>query len=223
MDGMPVPADQFKRDVLNVAQIDKSLFAIAKQGFRSDIVLPMLRRGIYRKEDFADRDRLELLMQDVADKYAAVLVQDVEHDLFSIDLARDDLPPVRIDHELVASPEYRKCSKEYRDTPSYYEQTIEISVKDRPFLPCTPREFLKALIEVGKEGVAIQRYKGLGEMNPEQLWATTMDPERRSMMRVSVDDALEADQVFTMLMGDNVPSRKSFIQENALDVRNLDI
>ena len=150
-------------------------------------------------------------------------LHDPEHDLYSIKLERKELAPLCIDHELVTSPEFRQCAKEYREIAAYYEQAIEVSVKDRPFVPCTPREFLKTVADVGKEGVTIQRYKGLGEMNPEQLWSTTMDPERRSMMKVSISDAIEADQVFTVLMGDNVQSRKAFIQENALDVRNLDI
>ena len=86
-----------------------------------------------------------------------------------------------------------------------------------------PVAFVDAVMAAGKKGITIQRYKGLGEMNPEQLWETTLDPEARSLLQVKMEHLDEADETFATLMGDVVEPRKEFIQDNALNVVNLDI
>jgi DNA gyrase subunit B len=83
--------------------------------------------------------------------------------------------------------------------------------------------FVDFFIEAGRKGVAVNRYKGLGEMNPDTLWTTTMDPDNRTLLQVRAEDHAEADQMFTTLMGDQVEPRRKFIEDHALDVRNLDV
>ena len=99
----------------------------------------------------------------------------------------------------------------------------EAETKGKPVAVSRPSELLDAVLAAGRKGLSIQRYKGLGEMNAEQLWETTLDPANRSLLRVEVAQADVADEIFTRLMGDVVEPRREFIQDNALSVANLDV
>jgi DNA gyrase subunit B len=103
-----------------------------------------------------------------------------------------------------------------------YSKPAHLMRKDRMTDIHGPLNLLDAILQEGEKGLTLQRYKGLGEMNTDQLWETTLDPEARTLLQVKVDDMAEADDLFTKLMGDVVEPRREFIQQNALNVENLD-
>ena len=127
-----------------------------------------------------------------------------------------------IDAALLRSAEARRLDALTGELQSIYEPAT-YTLKDRETKIYAPTELIAAVYEAGRKGVAVQRYKGLGEMNPDQLWETTLDPLARTLLQVRVNHADEAEEIFSTLMGDVVEPRRAFIQDNALKVANLDV
>jgi len=149
-----------------------------------------------------------------------------QKDLLFIDVANKKTKPLKISRNLVYSSDYQNClilSKNIskNDTPPYIifnkdDEKELLRVDDK-------KQLLAFFMEEAKKGLGIQRYKGLGEMNPDQLWETTMNPEKRILLQVKVEDDVETDEIFTVLMGEEVEPRRDFISSNALEVSMLDI
>ncbi len=127
-----------------------------------------------------------------------------------------------LDGAVLRSGEARRLAAISRETRDHYRDPARLTRKDREQLVHGPIDLLKSILAEGEKGLTLQRYKGLGEMNPEQLWETTLDPEARTLLQVKIDDLAEADDIFTKLMGDVVEPRREFIQANALNVEHLD-
>ena len=127
-----------------------------------------------------------------------------------------------LDGPMLRSGEARKSGSFTQHLQDVYSQPATLIRKDRVQSIYGPLDLLKAILEEGERGLSLQRYKGLGEMNPDQLWETTLDPDARTLLQVKVEDVAEADDLFTKLMGDVVEPRREFIQQNALSVENLD-
>ena len=127
-----------------------------------------------------------------------------------------------LDGAVLRSGEARKLADVAERTREVYNDPARLQRKERETIIHGPQELLAAVLAEGEKGLSLQRYKGLGEMNPDQLWETTLDPDARTLLQVKIEDLAEADDVFTKLMGDVVEPRRAFIQENALSVENLD-
>ncbi|MGJ8627109.1 MAG: DNA topoisomerase (ATP-hydrolyzing) subunit B [Sulfitobacter sp.] len=127
-----------------------------------------------------------------------------------------------LDGKLLRSGDARRSGSFTQHLQEVYDLPATLVRKDRNQLIHGPMDLLNAILAEGEKGLSLQRYKGLGEMNPDQLWETTLDPDARTLLQVKVDDMAEADDLFTKLMGDIVEPRREFIQQNALNVENLD-
>jgi DNA gyrase subunit B len=216
-------------DLLNkLSRYDYYLRRLERRGYPREAVKTLVRQGVARAEDFGDQRRLKALLKALLAGGMEVgeISADEEHNLFEFPLeGRINGRKVsrRINKELVETVEYRGVVDLYQsiagfETPPF----IVYHVGGREQLG-SKGELLSYITTIGKEGLSVQRYKGLGEMNPEQLWETTMDPTSRSLLQVRVEDAVVADEIFTILMGDQVEERRRFIEQHALHVENLDI
>lgn len=171
----------------------------------------------------------ERLLQKVAAALEAVgyettLEADEEHGTFEIVIARSrSNGRIVIDWELATHVEFQNAVKLYGELSDLSRPPFVIQENGNHTIVDSRSALLEHIMTAAKKDITIQRYKGLGEMNPEQLWETTLNPETRTILNVQVNDAVETDEMFTVLMGDAVEPRRRFIEDNALDVRNLDI
>jgi DNA gyrase subunit B len=188
------------------------------------------KKGVLREEGMTLRhafqdEALTARVEGVLDKagYKTELKEDEEHGLWEIETTTIAGNAITIDYNFASYVEFQKAVElfmklEDRLTPPFVAGENGTSEEI-----ATREALLDRVLTAAKKDLTIQRYKGLGEMNPEQLWETTMNPETRTLLQVRIDDAVETDEIFTVLMGDQVEPRRKFIEDNALDVRNLDI
>ena len=156
--------------------------------------------------------------------YECAVILDEEHGLYSIEVEKKDSnKKLSLNWEFLSSVEWQRLFELNAEMVPLEKPPFTIKENGNTVSVQTQKELLDYILALGKKNLTIQRYKGLGEMNPDQLWKTTMDPATRTLMKVSIDDAVQTDGIFTILMGDAVEPRRRFIEDNALNVRNLDI
>jgi DNA gyrase subunit B len=201
---------------------------LVSRGFPAEALRVALRNEIRDKTSLLDPVKLQRVAEIIeASGFRNVEVgQDEEHSTGFIRFwsRRDGVDREgRIDWNLVTSAEYRGMVTNAMGLEALNATGFTLIKGDDVSVFPSVEEALEKMYAGAKKGLSIQRYKGLGEMNPTQLWETTMDPAKRRLLRVRVEDDVEADAVFTVLMGDEVEPRRAFIQDNALEVRNLDV
>ncbi|MCF8061070.1 MAG: DNA topoisomerase (ATP-hydrolyzing) subunit B [Deltaproteobacteria bacterium] len=205
----------------------ESLNKLSRRGHSPRFIEFLVMEDVKDKDRFRSREFMDDFFEKLEEN--GFQVRDVELDEeegfyeFAVTETANGGQTSRVNWEFLSSPELRQLmsiSEEYRllKEGSY---TVEGDGGKKRIED--PQALLNRLMERAKKGLGIQRYKGLGEMNPNQLWTTTMDPEKRTLLRVDIKDAVEADDIFNVLMGDKVEPRREFIQNNALEVTELDI
>jgi len=226
VNGQDTGTNMLYENIEKIRAVERFLKEIQRSGINEDIMLALFMANIQNRESFEDISRLEDIKRYLPqERYEIDIIKDREHNLFSIKIKENEKNnnSTEIDYEMCSQDDYLETLNTFQQIKDFYIGKIKILEGSKEEYEVDARELIKLLNEKGKEGITIQRYKGLGEMNPEQLWETTMNPEKRSLLKVSIEDAVSADQVFTVLMGNNIETRRMFIEDNALNVKNLDI
>ena len=185
----------------------------------------LLSSGI-NKNTLKDRMKFEELLRLIKEKEKGIHIGEIqldeEHQTYGVEIRRGNYK-LNLDTNFLTSPEFRELENLYTIIRDLGEPPYSIQTKEGPKELFTSSALLETVFVTAKKGLTIQRYKGLGEMNPGQLWETTMDPERRTLLHVNTQDSVKADEIFTILMGDQVDPRREFIITYALEARNIDI
>jgi len=201
---------------------------LQKKGTPRSLLNFLLEQEVRSKTTFEEKGKIADLQKRLRKLGFEVfdLYRDEEYNLYGFEVQESNGGKSlrsRVQWDLIASVEYRNLFQVYQEIQEIAPPPFILLEKGKQVMVERIEDLLQSLSHLGREGLSIQRYKGLGEMNPAQLWETTMNPEKRTLLKVRVEDAIEADETFSILMGDEVEQRRHFIEENALFVQRLDI
>jgi DNA gyrase subunit B len=218
--------EKFRKLFLRIMQKKNYIQFLARKNFPFLLIELLIRENVSGLEFLQDKKAMKRLQSLVEAKgFETTLDKDEEYDAWEI-TAKYGINGMsvacKINLGLIESIEYKNLFKIFQELAEF-RPPFEVTTNGETVKVENETKLIEYLHEKGKKGVSIQRYKGLGEMAPEQLWETTMNPENRALLKVSIQDAVEADEVFSILMGDEVERRRGFIESNALLAQNLDI
>jgi len=231
LSGGEVRAGQDLRNVVDTALTFRALLANIHSRYNKNVVEQAAIAGALNVELMSDREKAAAAGDYVAKRLDAI-AEETERGWTASPLEDGGLQFERmvrgvkevadIDMALIGSADAMRMDQLAASLQEAYAHPPVFHRKEASTTISGPRALLSEIFDVGRKGVSLQRYKGLGEMNPDQLWETTLDPNERTLLQVKVNDATDADDLFSRLMGDEVEPRKNFIQDNALSVANLD-
>jgi DNA gyrase subunit B len=188
----------------------------------------LFAEGFHDRTALADRDKLDSLARALEkngfEHVRQMTDEETETPILQFSVGGNGTGrKVIVNNDLLSQYEFRQMAKSFEQVSAFGLPPFTLKHGDDTKVVVTIDDLIDQIYELAKKGLSISRYKGLGEMNPEQLWATTMNPETRRLLQVTIEDAVGAEELFTILMGDQVEPRRVFIQDNALEVKNLDI
>jgi len=196
------------------------------------LLLALIKNGVKDKFFLEDKNNFLALSEDL--KKIGYLPGDIQFDeernIYEMDVYEKQGKEIllRVGREILATTDYKRMLRGYEKISDFNKPPFSIcsklseSEEKREYSFDSTDSLFEFILLEAKKGITVQRYKGLGEMNADQLWETTMNPEKRIMLQVSIDDAEKADDIFTLLMGEEVEPRRNFIQKHALEVSSLD-
>jgi DNA gyrase subunit B len=224
-----IKGEKLKTFLKNIVSFEEALKVMSRKGLWRKLSQDLLILGIKNSEQFREESFVTSLSKSLREKgYKVGRVKPSASEIsgYEFIVGVEDLAylTTKVGPDLIQAPEFRRLVKTYNKLELMVNTSIEVYFEDKPVKRLDRLdEVLDFFRNEGRKGVSTQRYKGLGEMNPIQLWETTMNPEKRTLLKVTVRDADEAESLFTTLMGENIEPRREFIQTHALEVRELDI
>jgi len=224
--GVTLEGGALTQFLLHVQEYDQVAAKLARKLRDAPLVELLAHSDLEKKADFADKkalEKLEKAAEKAKLKGEAKIAFDEEHSLYELVLTGAGAGPRKINWALAGSAEYKRLRQLAQAIAEHDQPPFQVSRNGDKVQKESAREVLNYVLEDAKKEFTITRFKGLGEMNPDQLWQTTMNAETRTLLQVKLEDMVEADHIFTTLMGEDVEQRLKFIEENALDVVNLDI
>ena len=223
-EGAALEGASLTKFLLNVQEFEAAGAKLSRRLRDPRLVELLVESGLEKKTDFEDKKALEKLLKEVDKaklKLEGKVAFDEEHSLYEIQFG----PPhgQKINWALASTAEYKRLRGLAKLIDEFNKPPFVITNNGTKITKEKAQDVLNYVVEDAKKDFTITRFKGLGEMNAEQLWETTMNADTRTLLQVKLEDAVAAEDIFTTLMGENVEARRKFIEENALDVQNLDI